>query len=102
MRERQEPGTNLSQVARAGRMESLKSTGSDLNRKYWVALALYVVLAALAWFTLGEGKVFVSGKPVELRVVPLIVLGGLALRTVLAHQAEKIRRSGDGSGSSNP
>jgi hypothetical protein len=84
------------------KMKGIESTGADLSRKYWVALTMYAVLAALAWFTLGEGKVFVSGKPVELRVIPLIVLGGLALRTVLAHQAEKIRRGGGGNGSSNP
>jgi len=28
-------------------------------------------------------------------VFPLVVLGGFALRTVLARQAEKIRRDGD-------
>ena len=73
----------------------LPDTGSDLDRKYWVALGLYAVLAALSWFTLGEGKVLVMGKPVELRLVPLLIIGGLALRTVLALQAEKIRRSGE-------
>ena len=82
-----------------GKRESLKDTGSDLDRKFWVALALYGVLAALSWFTLGEGKVFVMGRPVELRLLPLIVLGGLALRTVVARQAEKIRRGGGGEGS---
>jgi hypothetical protein len=82
-----------------GKRESLKSTGSDLDRKYWVALALYAVLGALAWFTLGTGKVFVSGRPVELRLLPLIIIGGLALRTVLARHAEKIRRDGNGDGS---
>jgi hypothetical protein len=75
--------------------EELHSTGSDLERKYWLALALYGVLAALVWFTMGEGKVLVFGKPVELRLLPLIVIGGLALRTVLARSAEKIRRSGE-------
>ena len=60
-----------------------------------MALALYGVLAVLVWFTLGEGKILVRGRPVELRLVPLIVIGGLALRTVLARQAEKIRRGGD-------
>jgi hypothetical protein len=75
------------------------NTGSDLDRKYWVALALYAVLGALAWFTLGTGKVFVSGRPVELRLLPLIIIGGLALRTVLARHAEKIRRDGNGDGS---
>ena len=60
-----------------------------------MALGLYAVLAVLVWFTMGEGSVLVFGKPVELRLVPLIVIGGLALRTVLARQAEKIRRQGE-------
>ncbi len=64
--------------------KSLHSTGADLDRKYWVALGLYAVLAVLVWFTMGEGKVLVMGKPVELRLVPLVIIGGLALRTVLA------------------
>ena len=81
-----------------GKRASLKSAGSDLDRKYWVALALYGVLAALAWFTMDAGKVLVWGKPVELRLLPLIVIGGMVLRTVLARHAEKIRRSGNGDG----
>ena len=56
---------------------------------------MFVVLAVLVWFTIGEGTVLVFGRPVELRLVPLIVIGGLALRTVLARQAEKIRRAGE-------
>jgi hypothetical protein len=48
----------------------------------------------LVWFTMDAGKVDVLGKPVELRLVPLIIIGGLALRTVLARQAERIRRDG--------
>jgi hypothetical protein len=66
-----------------------------MDRKYWIALALFAILALLVWFTMGEGKVFVLGKPVELRLLPLIVIGGLALRTVLARSAEKIRRGGE-------
>ena len=90
---------NDEHVAQKRKIESLRSTGSDLDRKYWIALALYGVLAALAWFTVGEGTVLVHGKPVELRLLPLIIIGGMALRTVLARQAEKIRRSGNGDGS---
>jgi hypothetical protein len=71
-----------------------KSAGSDLERRFPAALVLYAVLAALAWFTLGEGKVLVAGKLVELRLLPLVILGGLALRTVLARHAERIRRGG--------
>jgi hypothetical protein len=91
---------NPEHIAKKRRIAGLHSTGSDLDRKYWVALALYGVLAALAWFTLGESKVLVMGKLVDLRLLPLIVIGGLALRTVLARQAEKIRRGGDRGGGS--
>ena len=81
-----------------GERKGLHSTGSDLDRKFWVALVLYAALAVLAWFTVGEGAILVHGKPVELRLLPLIVIGGMALRTVLARQAEKIRRGGDRGG----
>jgi hypothetical protein len=80
-------------------MAELHSTGSDLDRKYWVAMALYAVLALLVWFTMGEGKVLVEGRLVELRLVPLVIIGGMALKTVLARHAERIRRGGDESGS---
>ena len=53
---------------------SSESDERDLDRKFWVALALYAVLAVLVWFTMGEGKVLVVGRPVELRLVPLIVI----------------------------
>jgi hypothetical protein len=78
-----------------GEGKNLRSAGSELNRKFWVALALYGVLAVLAWFTLGDGTILIKGRPVELRWFPLIVLGGMTLKTVLARQAEKIRRGGE-------
>jgi hypothetical protein len=71
------------------------AAGSDLERRFPVALLLFAVLAVLVWFTMGEGKILVMGKPVELRLVPLVILGGFALRTLLARQAERIRRGGD-------
>jgi hypothetical protein len=73
----------------------LKTSGSDLDKRYPVALALYALLAVLVWFTMDAGKFVVLGKPVELRLVPLIVIGGFALRTMLARQAERIRRQGE-------
>jgi len=68
--------------------------GSPLEKKYRVALVLYGIFAVLSWFTL-DGKIPVGGRLVELRLVPLVIIGGLALRTVLAMKAEKIRREGD-------
>jgi hypothetical protein len=75
--------------------ERLRSAGSELDRKYWIALGLYGVLAVLVWFTVGEGTVIVFGKPVELRLIPLLILGTFALRTVLVRQADKIRHGGE-------
>ncbi len=69
--------------------------GDDLERRFPWAVVLYGLLALLVWLTMDAGKVMVMGKPVELRLVPLIVIGGLAVRTVLAWQAERIRRGGD-------
>ena len=77
-----------------GERKGLMSSNSDLDRKFWIALGLYAVLAVLAWFTVGEGTFFIEGKPVELRLFPLIIIGGMALKTVLARHAEKIRRDG--------
>ena len=73
----------------------MKSAEADLDRKYWVALGMFAVLAVLVWLTMGDGSVLMFGKPVELKVIPLIVIGGMALRTVLARHAEKIRRDGE-------
>jgi hypothetical protein len=78
-------------VDEAGR-DQAKRSGSDLEKRYPLALALYAVLAALVWFTMDAEKVLIHGKPVDLRLVPLVIIGGLALRTVLALQADKIRR----------
>jgi hypothetical protein len=84
---REEPSAQVD----AGSGREFSKSGSDLARKYRVALALYGILAALSWFTL-DGKIPVGGRLVELRLVPLVIIGGLALRTMVAMKAEKIRR----------
>ena len=68
------------------------SLGSSRDRKFWMALGLYGVLAAAIWFTLGEGTVFVFGRQVELRLIPLFVVGTFVFRTAMAREADKIRR----------
>jgi hypothetical protein len=69
-------------------------TGSELERKYRIAMALYGVLAVVAWFTIGEGSVPVFGRMVEIRWIPIFVLATFAFRTVMAMQADRIRRKG--------
>ena len=70
-------------------------TGSDLQRRYPIALLLYGVLAVLVWFTVGEGTIIVFGKRVELRLIPILILATFALRTILVRQADKIRHEGE-------
>ena len=77
----------------------LPRSGSDLERKYWPALASFAVLGLLAWFTIGVGAVTVLGRPVQIRLVALLVIGSFAFRTVLARQADRIRRGGEKGGS---
>jgi hypothetical protein len=82
--------------------KGLEGANSDLERRFPIALGLYVILGLLVWFTMGEEKVLVYGRPVDLRLVPLIVIGGLVLRTVLARHADRIRReNGKRSGSTS-
>jgi hypothetical protein len=89
---REEPGAVVD--AGSGR-DDLRRAGNDLDRKFWVALVLYAILAALSWFTL-DGKIPIGGRLVELKLIPLVIIGGFALRTVLAMKAEKIRREAQG------
>ncbi len=74
------------------REEHLGSSGQDLERKYRITLAIYVVLAVAAWFTIGEGRIPVFGRMVEIRWFPVFILAMFALRTVLVMQADRIRR----------
>jgi hypothetical protein len=68
-------------------------SGVRAERKYWIALGLYGVLAALVWVTLGEGKTLVFGRMVEIRWIPEFVLGMFVFRTYVARTADRIRRS---------
>jgi hypothetical protein len=65
--------------------------GSSLEKKYRVALILYAGLAILSWFTL-DARIPIGGRLVEMKFIPLIIIGGFALRTMVAMRAEKIRQ----------
>jgi hypothetical protein len=70
-----------------------RRSGSELEKKYPVALAMYAVLAVLVWFTVGEGSVMVMGRPVQVRLIPILILALFAFRTYVAMQADRIRRN---------
>ena len=69
--------------------------GLNRDRKFWVAMGAYGILAVLIWFTLGEGTIFAFGRQVEIRLIPLFVIGTFVLRTLVAREADKIRRRGE-------
>jgi hypothetical protein len=71
----------------------MAESGSSLEKKYRAALVLYVGLAILSWFTL-DATISVGGRLVEMKLIPLVIIGGFALRTMVAMRAEKIRREG--------
>ena len=66
------------------------------DRKFWIALALFGILAVGIWFTFGEATVFVFGRQVQLRLIPLFVVATFVFRTVMAREADKIRRKSAG------
>ena len=67
-------------------------TGTDLERRYPIALAMYGLLAVVVWFTIGEGAVTLLGRSVEVRWVVEFILAMFVFRTVMAMQADRIRR----------
>ena len=71
--------------------EGSRNTVGASEKKVWIAMFLYGVLAILVWFTIGAGSIDVHGRQVQIRLIPLMILGVLALRTVLGRHADRIR-----------
>ena len=59
-----------------------------MQSRLQVALGLYAVIAALAWFTL-DAQIDLGTRHIELREVTLAILGLFALRTLLFWYREK-------------
>lgn len=58
-----------------------------MDKRLLIAISLYALLALAAGLTLGDAGVRVGGNYVELRVVVWLFLGGLAMKTFIAHKA---------------
>ena len=89
-----EPRTGLEVRSEVG-VSAETSLDAQRDRKFWIAMGMYAVLAVLVWFTLGEGSTVVLGRRIEIRWIPLFVIGTFAFRTYIAREADKIRRSGE-------
>jgi hypothetical protein len=65
------------------------------RKRFYVALAIYAVLAVLIWVTMEDVPLPVGNGQVGIRSLTLIVLVLFAVRTVLHFRAEQIRDEQD-------
>jgi hypothetical protein len=62
-----------------------------LQKRLFVAMGAYAVLALLAWFVMDASAVPVGRGQLSLRGLTLILLGFFAARTILHWNADRIR-----------
>jgi hypothetical protein len=65
------------------------------RKRFYVALAIYAVLAVLIWVTMEDVPLPVGNGQLGIRSLTLIVLALFAVRTVLHFRAEQIRDEQD-------
>ena len=65
------------------------------RKRFYVALAIYAVLAVLIWVTMEDVPLPVGNGQVGIRSLTLIVLAVFAVRTVLHFRTEQIRDEQD-------
>jgi hypothetical protein len=63
----------------------------DQRKRFFVAMALYVVLAFLVWLVMDDSAVSVGSGQVSVKGLTLALLAFFAVRTVLHWNAERIR-----------
>ena len=65
------------------------------RKRFYVALAIYAVLALLVWVTMEDLPLPVGSGHIGIRSLTLMVLALFAVRTVLHFRAERIREEQD-------
>jgi uncharacterized membrane protein len=65
------------------------------RKRFYVALAIYAVLALLIWVTMEDVPLPVGNGHIGIRSLTLIVLAVFALRTILHFRADQIRGEQD-------
>jgi uncharacterized membrane protein len=63
----------------------------QMRKRFYVALAIYVVLGLLIWITMEDVPLPIGNGHLGIRSLTLIVLALFAVRTVLHFRAERIR-----------
>ena len=65
------------------------------RKRFYVALAIYAVLAVLIWVTMEDVPLAVGNGQIGIRSLTLIVLAVFAVRAVLHFRADQIRDEQD-------
>jgi hypothetical protein len=72
-----------------------------VNKKFVLALIAYVVLGILAWTTLSDEPIQVSGWNLKLRTGTLLILGLFAFKSALFYWRTRIEEEQAGSKSAD-
>jgi hypothetical protein len=63
----------------------------DQRKRFFVAMALYAVLALLVWLTMDDSSIPIGSGQISVRGLTFALLAFFAARTVLHWNAERIR-----------
>jgi hypothetical protein len=63
----------------------------DQRKRFFVAMALYAVLALLVWLMMDDSSVSVGSGQISVRGLTFALLAFFAVRTILHWNAERIR-----------
>jgi len=66
-----------------------------MTRRLIWSMVAYAIMAGMAGWTLGDAAVRVGDRTVELRVAVWVLLGGLALKTLIAYGKFRAEESED-------
>jgi len=72
-----------------------------VNKKFVVALVAYAVLGILAWTTLSDEPIQISGWNLKLRTGTLLILGLFAFKSALFYWRTRIEEEQTGSKSAD-
>jgi uncharacterized membrane protein YeiB len=72
-----------------------------VNKKFVLALVAYAVLGILAWTTLSDEPIQISGWSLKLRTVTLLILGLFAFKSALFYWRTRIEEEQAGSKSAD-